>query len=102
MAIASQRTYLADIVKVLRQTCPDNRTINIIAHGHSVPSGYFATPCVNTFDAYPHFLHYGLKQRFPFSVINVIVTAIGGEESKTGAARFEKEVLCHRPDVMLI
>ncbi|MEK5235702.1 hypothetical protein NST99_08380 [Paenibacillus sp. FSL L8-0470] len=32
------------------------RTLNIVCHGHSVPSGYFATPIVDTFHAYPHLL----------------------------------------------
>jgi lysophospholipase L1-like esterase len=35
-------------------------------------------------------------------VINVIVTAIGGENSTQGAERFEKDVLIHRPDVLFI
>lgn len=102
MPIANTRTYLSDIVTALRTHWPANRTINIVAHGHSVPSGYFATPQVDTFNAYPHLLHYQLKQQFPYAVINVIVTAIGGENSQAGAARFQSEVLCHRPDVVLI
>jgi lysophospholipase L1-like esterase len=102
MPIANPRTYLSDIIAILRTHWPQNRTVNIIVHGHSVPSGYFATPQVDTFNAYPHIFHYLLKQRFPYAVTNVIVTAIGGENSKSGAARFEKEVLCHRPDVILI
>jgi lysophospholipase L1-like esterase len=57
---------------------------------------------VDTFNAYPHLLHQGLKHRFPFAVINVIVTAIGGENSDAGAARFEEDVLCHRVDVVTI
>lgn len=43
-----------------------------------------------------------MKNRFPYASLNVIVTAIGGENSEQGAARFEKEVLCHRPDVLTI
>ena len=35
-------------------------------------------------------------------VINVIVTAIGGENSESGAARFATDVLCHKPDVVTI
>ncbi|MBT4500877.1 MAG: SGNH/GDSL hydrolase family protein, partial [Gemmatimonadetes bacterium] len=66
------------------------------------PSGYFATPMVDTFNAYPHLLHRALKHRFPFAVINVIVTAIGGENSQSGAQRFADQVLCHRPDVVAI
>lgn len=104
MTVANQRDYLADVVRVMLAQWPDplNRTLNIVCHGHSVPAGYFATPTVDTFNAYPHLLHAGLKQRFPSSVVNVIVTAVGGETSVTGAARFEAEVLCHRPDVLTI
>jgi len=100
--MADKGTYLADIVAVLRAHWPENRRINIVCHGHSVPTGYFATPVVDTFNAYPHLLHRGLKQRFPFAVINVIVTGVGGEDSESGAARFEDEVLCHRPDIVTI
>lgn len=102
MPIADRRTYLADITKILRTHWPQNRTVNIICHGHSVPAGYFATPMVDTFHAYPHLLHRGLKERFPYAVLNVIVTARGGEHSAAGAERFEAEVLCHRPDIVMI
>jgi lysophospholipase L1-like esterase len=57
---------------------------------------------VDSLNAYPHLLHAGLKHRFPFAVVNVIVTAIGGEHSASGAARFSDHVLCHRPDVIAI
>lgn len=100
MSIADRTAYLSDVCTVLRTHWPANRTVNIVCHGHSVPSGYFATPMVDTMNAYPHLLHVGLKQRFPFAVINVIVTAIGGENSESGAERFERDVLCHRPDII--
>jgi hypothetical protein len=38
-----------------------NRTINIVFHGHSVPSGYFKTPQVNTLSSYPHIFLKKLK-----------------------------------------
>lgn len=57
---------------------------------------------VDSLNSYPHLLHAALKHRFPFAVVNVIVTAIGGENSESGAARFERHVLCHRPDVITI
>src|SRR6266545_2872308 len=101
-AIADKETYLIDVVREMLKAWPDNRMVNIICHGHSVPSGYFATPVVNSLEAYPHLLFVGLKQRFAYAVINVIVTAIGGENSETGAARFEADVLCHKPDVVTI
>ncbi len=96
------RPYLAEIVEDLHRQWPDNRTLNVVCHGHSVPAGYFATPVVDTFNAYPHLLHRGLKERFPFAVINVIVTAVGGENAAAGAERFEREVLCHRPQVVTL
>jgi acyl-CoA thioesterase I len=99
---ADRQTYLADIVALLDRQWPDNRTVNIVCHGHSVPAGYFQTPVVDTFNAYPHLLHARLKERHPWAVINVIVTAIGGEHSVSGAARFDRDVLPLRPDVLLI
>lgn len=81
---------------------PENRTINIVCHGHSVPAGYFATPLVQTFQAYPHQLHRQIKERFPYAVVNVIVSAIGGENSNSGQPRFVDDVLCHKPDLVTI
>ena len=100
--IAETSSYLQPIVDELLKTWPGNRTVNFVCHGHSVPSGYFATPVVDSFQAYPHLWHRRLKARFPFAVINVIVTAIGGESSDEGALRFERDVLNHRPDVITI
>ena len=53
-------------------------------------------------EAYPALLHRALAARYPHAVINVIVTAIGGETSEKGAARFAADVLPHRPDVVTI
>jgi hypothetical protein len=100
--IADKSTYLENITSLLKQEWPDNRTINIVCHGHSVPAGYFKTPDVNTFNAYPHLLHKALKDRYPYAVLNVIVTAIGGENSEKGAERFEKDVLSCHADLILI
>jgi acyl-CoA thioesterase-1 len=99
---AAPATYLAPIVAELERVWPGNRTVNIVCHGHSVPAGYFRTPHVDSLHAYPALLHRALKERFPHAVINVIVTAIGGETSPRGAARFEREVLTHRPDIVCL
>lgn len=101
-APAEHATYLAGVCTELKAKWPRNCTVNIVCHGHSVPAGYFKTPVVDTFNAYPHLLHVGLKRRFPFAVANVIVTAIGGENSVSGAARFKRDVLSHRPRVVTI
>ncbi len=102
MSAADRASYLSEVCGLLRTHWPENRTVNIVCHGHSVPAGYFATPMVDTMNAYPHLLHAGLKQRFPFAVINVIVSAVGGENSESGANRFDRDVLCHRPDIITI
>ncbi|OGF46867.1 MAG: lipase [Candidatus Firestonebacteria bacterium RIFOXYA2_FULL_40_8] len=102
MPIANKKKYLAEIKSILRSKWPGNRTVNIVCHGHSVPSGYFKTPVVNTFNSYPHLLHLALKKKYPFAVVNVIVTAIGGESSKSGSKRFKKDVLKLKPDVVTI
>ncbi len=99
---AEPATYLADVVTQLQKQWPANRIVNIVCHGHSVPAGYFKTPRVDSLNAYPHLLFEGLKARFPYAVINVIVTARGGENSESGAKRFERDVLSLRPDVVTI
>ena len=101
-APANPKTYLAPVCTELTKSWPTNRTVNIVCHGHSVPAGYFRTPAVHTFDAYPYLLHRGLAERFPHAVINVIVTGIGGENSEQGAKRFCRDVLNLRPDVITI
>jgi acyl-CoA thioesterase I len=100
--IADPATYLSDLKTELQKQWPKNRTISIVFHGHSVPAGYFKTPQVNTLGAYPQQFLRKLKEIYPFATVNVIVTAIGGENSLSGEKRFEKDVLTHNPDLILI
>ena len=100
--VADKATYLAGVRKEMEKEWPKNRIVNIVCHGHSVPAGYFQTPTVDTFNAYPHLLHKGVAAEFPHAVTNVIVTAIGGENSVGGAARFDRDVLVLKPDVVTI
>ncbi len=100
--VADVSTYLSTLQTEMKKAWPQNRLVNIVCHGHSVPAGYFRTPVVDSPHAYPHLLFLKLKERYPQAVINVIVTAIGGENSVSGAARFERDVLSLRPDVITI
>lgn len=86
----------------LKKASPDNRTINLVFHGHSVPAGYHKTPEVKPFESYPLMSLQRIKPRFPNAVINVITTAIGGEHCILGANRFERDVLPFKPDVVFI
>jgi lysophospholipase L1-like esterase len=99
---ANPRDYLNDIKIELKKEWPKNKTINLVFHGHSVPAGYFKTPTVNTLQSYPYQVLEQLKSLYPLAVINVINTAIGGENSINGEKRFKKDVLNHNPDVIFI
>lgn len=100
--VPSKDTYLDSFKDELQKKWPQNKTLNIVFHGHSVPTGYARTPQVNTLQAYPHMLLYGIKTQYPNAVVNVITTSIGGEQAEHGEKRFEDEVLTHRPLVLLI
>lgn len=98
----STSEYLTEIKLEMTKEWPKNRTINLVFHGHSVPAGYFKTPDVNTLDSYPFQVLRKLKEKYPYAVINIINTSIGGENSVSGEKRFKKEVLTHQPDVLFI
>ena len=99
---ADSANYLKPIVLEMQKKWPKNRTINIVFHGHSVPSGYFATPKVNTLAAYPYLTLKAIKDSFPFAVVNVITTSIGGEQSEKGEKRLASDVFSLKPDVLFI
>jgi hypothetical protein len=90
-----------DLTKELTKSWPDNRTINLVFHGHSVPAGYFKTPNIQTLHSYPFILLDKIKKSFPYAQLNIIVTAKGGEHSTDGLKRFSG-VLAHNPDVVFI
>jgi lysophospholipase L1-like esterase len=100
--VAGRSDYLKELKTELEKKWPANRTINLVFHGHSVPAGYFTTPVVNSLDSYPFLVLKELKNRYPYAVINVINTSVGGENSRSGAKRFATDVLVHKPDVLFI
>lgn len=100
IAQASPDTYLADIKTALAKE--RSRTFNLVFHGHSVPTGYANTPNVHRLQAYPFLLLKELQKHYPYSVVNIITTSIGGENSVQGEKRFKEDVLPHRPDVIFI
>lgn len=86
----------------LKETWPDNRSIRLVFHGHSVPAGYFKTPAVRRLDSYPALFHKALCEQYSTATIDVCTTAIGGENSEQGSARFANDVLSLQPDVVFI
>ena len=98
----SEEDYVAEFKRQMQLKWPDNKTMNVVFHGHSVPSGYFRTPTVNTLAAYPHLFLKFLKEHYTNAVANCITTSIGGEQSEQGAKRFKDDVLCMKPDLLFI
>jgi GDSL-like Lipase/Acylhydrolase family len=94
--------HLGNLVGELNKKWPNNRSVNLVFHGHSVPSGYQKTPIVETFGSYPLLLLRELSKRFPFAVVNAIKTSKGGENAEGGLLRFRKDVLRLRPDVIFL
>ncbi|MCW3079694.1 SGNH/GDSL hydrolase family protein [Segetibacter sp.] len=99
--IADTTEYLSSIKHELTVQWPKNRTINLVFHGHSVPAGYWHNHEVHTLESYPYLLFKKIKEQYPYAVVNMIVTAIGGENSDKGQARFD-DVLAVKPDVLFI
>ncbi|MBB5876101.1 MULTISPECIES: SGNH/GDSL hydrolase family protein [Xanthomonas] len=99
---ADSGTCLGAVKHELRLAWPQNHTINIVTFGHSVPAGYFVVPAVHSKDAYPQRIADALEQLYPTAVINVITSAVGGENSSQGLSRFVAEGLGHLPRVITI
>ena len=100
--ILPDTNYLSAIRTELNKPWPGNRTINIVVHGHSVPAGYWHDHEVHSLESYPNLLLRKLKSKYPYAVINMIVTAIGGENAIKGQLRFDSSVLNHKPDVLIL
>lgn len=100
--IADSSTYLQTIKIEFKKKWPNNHTENLIYHGHSVPTGYYTRGEVHTLGSYPFLALKLLKDKYPYAVINTILTSIGGEQSEKGAARFADDVLPYKPNILFI
>ena len=67
--VADTAAYLSGVKAELVKQWPKNRTINLVFHGHSVPSGYFRTPDVRTLEAYPYQVLEGVKEQYPYACL---------------------------------
>jgi lysophospholipase L1-like esterase len=100
MTTADPATYLKENVEEMMR--PGGPWYRIACHGHSVPGGHTVDPLMEIDTAYPMIWRRKLTRRFPFRGINVIVTAVGGESSPSGAERFERDVLALNPKIITI
>lgn len=94
--------YLDSLKKELKVKWPNNRTVNLVFHGHSVPTGYTTGGVLDRLNAYPYRTLKKVNDFYPYSVVNTITTSIGGEQAEQGAKRFKEEVLIYKPDVLFI
>lgn len=96
-------THYLDSLKIeLMVKWPNNHTINLVFHGHSVPTGYTTRGVLDRINAYPYRTLKKVNNFYPYSVVNTITTSIGGEQAEQGAKRFKDEVLIYKPDVLFI
>lgn len=100
--IAPANSYLDSLKQELKVKWPNNRTINLVFHGHSVPTGYTTRGVTDRLNAYPFLTLKKINNHYPYSVVNTITTSIGGEQSEQGAKRFKEEVLIYKPDVLFV
>lgn len=76
--------------------------VNIIFLGDSVTHGCFEDGRFD-FDAVYHAkLRRMLHGENPFMPINIINAGIGGITAKASVARLERDVLCHRPELVVV
>jgi lysophospholipase L1-like esterase len=94
--------YLDSLKKELKVKWPNNRTINLVFHGHSVPTGYTTGGVLDRLQSYPFRTLKKVNDFYPYSVVNIITTSIGGEQAEQGAKRFKDAVLIYKPDVLFI
>jgi lysophospholipase L1-like esterase len=95
-------SYLDAIKTKLKVKWPKNHTINLVFHGHSVPTGYTTRGVIDRLQSYPFRTLKKVNDFYPYSVVNTITTSIGGEQAEQGAKRFKEEVLVYKPDVLFI
>lgn len=100
--VADVTTYLSNVKTEMQKRWPANHTINLVYHGHSVPSGYYTAGEVHTLESYPFLALKLIKENYKYAVVNTILTSIGGEQSEKGQTRFDTMVLPLRPDVVFI
>ncbi len=70
------------------------KMLNIVCWGDSITAAREVAPG----DRWPVLLEKMLSKKFPEADISVVNSGVGGETSREGLARFEGEVLSHKPD----
>lgn len=76
--------------------------INIVAFGDSVTHGAFAADDIDFEAVYWNVLKKKIAGVRTYMPINVINAGIGGTTAKLSVERIDSQVLCHRPDLVIV
>lgn len=76
--------------------------INIVAFGDSVTHGAFADGDIDFEAVYWNVLKKKIAAVRTYMPINVINAGIGGTTAKLSVERIDSQVLCHRPDLVIV
>lgn len=75
------------------------RPVTIVCLGDSVTGVYYHTGGKR---AYPEMLEVAIRQAVPGATVTVINAGISGHTTQDGLARFDRDVLSHKPDLVTI
>lgn len=83
----------------------ESGSVNIVFLGDSVTQGCFGAPDdigYNSEQSYSVKFEKMIRVLFPHTVFNIINSGIGGETANMGLARFDRDVISYRPDLVVI
>lgn len=89
---------LDSVLERTRERLTHRKSLTVVAIGSSSTSGFGAT---SPAASYPSRLEVFLKARFPGIAIRVLNRGVGGEEEANMLARFDKDVIAEKPDLVL-
>ena len=102
--LSSQRFYDRVSNKI---SFTEEGAVNIVFLGDSVTHGCFGGSGNlrvdrDYFESYSFKFSKMLRFLFPDAIFNIINSGIGGDNAKMGLARFDRDVLSHHPDLVII
>ncbi|MDF2722597.1 MAG: hypothetical protein K0Q59_2272 [Paenibacillus sp.] len=78
------------------------RAVIYVAIGDSVTQGCFENGVLDQEQVYHHQLWRRLAKRYPKSTMSVINSGVGGDTAARSRERWERDVLCYKPDLVTI
>lgn len=94
--------HIKDKLFMERYALKENGAITIVAFGDSVTHGALSGGEINHETVYHNRLKKKLNTIRSYVPVNVINAGVGGLTAKQSVERLESQVLCHRPDLIII